>query len=391
MEIALADLQDGVRRASAEVVKVLRTEPDVQAVTPGGEWTVRETAVHLICGIRKYTILLEGRPSRFQTSFDLSAWNSALFLAMDEDHPSVLANLVEDAVRVFLEESERHDHDDTHSYQGLTMTTGGQLALSCWEYLLHGYDIETALGRPWTCPDPIADQTMLAMSAALRGLINTKAGTEVQACVAIESPSIRICYALRHDGAELLGGDSQVDCSISGTPSDLMLWLSGRADWNVARLSASGKVPELGPVMTEMLKRMIMPRSSLATDRRLKPARLGLGRMLVFEVIVKPDALDEFGALIREIVPEDEAAEPGSRILECFIDGQDAHFYERYQDSAAALTHPQRFGENYASRLFALCTPGRVSVYGEPSEEVKAVLAAFSPRYLEPVAGFAGR
>jgi hypothetical protein len=47
--------------------------------------------------------------SRFQTSFDFSAWNSALFLAMDEDHPSVLANLVEDAVRVFLEESERHD------------------------------------------------------------------------------------------------------------------------------------------------------------------------------------------------------------------------------------------------------------------------------------------
>jgi hypothetical protein len=98
MEIALADLQDGVRRASAEVVKVLRTEPDVQAVTPGGEWTVRETAVHLICERRTYTILLEGRPSRFQTSFDFSAWNSALFLAMDEDHPSVLANLVEDAI-----------------------------------------------------------------------------------------------------------------------------------------------------------------------------------------------------------------------------------------------------------------------------------------------------
>lgn len=110
---------------------MLRTEPDVQAVTPGGEWTVRETAVHLICGTQTYTILLEGQPSRFQTSFDFSAWNSALFLAMAEDHPSVLANLVEDAVRVFLEESERHDRYDTHSYQGLTMTTGGQLALSC--------------------------------------------------------------------------------------------------------------------------------------------------------------------------------------------------------------------------------------------------------------------
>jgi len=212
-----------------------------------------------------YTIFLEGRPSRFQTPYDFSTWNSALFLAMDEDHPSVLANLVEDAVRALLEESERNGRDDNHSYQGLTMTTGQLIALQCWEYLLHGYDIETALGRPWTCPDPLADQTMLAMSAALRGLINTKAGPELQARVAIESPSIRICYALRRDGAELLAGDSQVDCSINGTPSDLMLWLSGRVDWGDARLSASGKMPELGLVMTEMLKRMVMPRSSLET------------------------------------------------------------------------------------------------------------------------------
>jgi quinol monooxygenase YgiN len=109
----------------------------------------------------------------------------------------------------------------------------------------------------------------------------------------------------------------------------------------------------------------------------------------VFEVTVKPDALDEFSALVREVLAEDEAAEPGLRILECFIDGQDAHFYERYQDMAAALLHAQRFGENYASRLFALCTPGRLTVYGEPNDEVKAALAALSPRYLDPVACFA--
>jgi quinol monooxygenase YgiN len=109
----------------------------------------------------------------------------------------------------------------------------------------------------------------------------------------------------------------------------------------------------------------------------------------VFEVTVKPDALGKFSALIREAVADDQAAEPGSQILECFIDGQDAHFYERYQDMAAALTHLQRFGENYASRLFALSIPGRLSVYGEPSDEVKAALAAFSPRYLQPLAGFA--
>jgi quinol monooxygenase YgiN len=130
---------------------------------------------------------------------------------------------------------------------------------------------------------------------------------------------------------------------------------------------------------------------------RVKPTRRVLGRMLVMgteislvlEVTVKPDALDEFVALIREAVADDEAAEPGLLTLECFIDGQDVHFYERCQDSAAALTHNQRFVENYASHLITLCTAGRVTVYGEPSDELKAAPATASPRYLAPVAGFA--
>jgi hypothetical protein len=88
MEISMGELQDGVRRASAEVVKVLRTDPDVQALTPGGEWTVRETAVHLICETRMYTLVLKEQPSRFQTPADLSLWNAVAFLAMDEARPS---------------------------------------------------------------------------------------------------------------------------------------------------------------------------------------------------------------------------------------------------------------------------------------------------------------
>ena len=109
----------------------------------------------------------------------------------------------------------------------------------------------------------------------------------------------------------------------------------------------------------------------------------------VFEAAVKPDALDEYGALAREISADNQAAEPGQQIFEWFIDGQDIHIYERYQDSAAALVHVQRFGENFASRFLSLCGPTRMSVYGEPSDELKVALTGFSPRYLEPLAGYA--
>lgn len=109
----------------------------------------------------------------------------------------------------------------------------------------------------------------------------------------------------------------------------------------------------------------------------------------VFEAAVKPDAVDEYRALAREISADNQATEPGQRVFEWFIDGQDVHIYERYQDSAAATTHVQRFVENFAERFLSMCTPTRMSVYGEPSDELKAAIAGFSPRYLEPLAGHA--
>ena len=44
---------------------------------------------------------------------------------------------------------------------------------------------------------------------------------------------------------------------------------------------------------------------------------------------------------------------------------------------------------NFVKRFLALCTPTRMSVYGEPSDELKEAIAGFNPRYLSPVAGHA--
>jgi quinol monooxygenase YgiN len=109
----------------------------------------------------------------------------------------------------------------------------------------------------------------------------------------------------------------------------------------------------------------------------------------VFEAAIKPDDLDEYGALAREISADNQAAEPGQEIFEWFVDGQDVHIYERYQDSAAAVAHVQRFVANFGAQFMSLCTPTRMSVYGEPSDELKEAVAGFNPRYLGPLAGHA--
>ena len=109
----------------------------------------------------------------------------------------------------------------------------------------------------------------------------------------------------------------------------------------------------------------------------------------VFEAAIKPDNRDEYCALAREISADNHAAEPGQQIFEWLVDGQDVHIYERYQDSAAAVAHVQRFVANFGARFMSLCTPTRMSVYGEPSDDLKEAVAGFNQRYLGPLAGHA--
>jgi quinol monooxygenase YgiN len=107
----------------------------------------------------------------------------------------------------------------------------------------------------------------------------------------------------------------------------------------------------------------------------------------VFEAAVKPGAADDYAALAREITADNQAAEPGQLNFEWFFDGQDVHICERYTDSPAALLHVQRFVTNFAPRFLSMCTPTRMSVYGEPSEELRTALTDFQP----PLPGSRGR
>lgn len=110
----------------------------------------------------------------------------------------------------------------------------------------------------------------------------------------------------------------------------------------------------------------------------------------VLEVAVKAGALDGFKALMKEMV-ESTLDEAGTMSYEWFIsdDSKAVHVYERYSDSAATLIHLGHFGEKFAARFLGAVDPTGLTVYGRPSDEVKAGLAAFNPKYLAPFGGFA--
>ena len=109
----------------------------------------------------------------------------------------------------------------------------------------------------------------------------------------------------------------------------------------------------------------------------------------VIELAVNPGRFEDLKTLIAELL-EANRNEVGFLTCELAIsdDRQVCHIYERFQDSAAIMTHLQSFGANFATRFFEILKPTRFVIYGTPSVEVKDALAASNPVYMAPLGGF---
>ena len=93
----------------------------------------------------------------------------------------------------------------------------------------------------------------------------------------------------------------------------------------------------------------------------------------LFETTVRPDGLDDYRALAKEITAENEVSEPGRRSSNGFSTVTMCTFTNAIPMPMRAVAHVGRFVENFAGRFLDLCTPTRMSVYGDATDEVKAV------------------
>ena len=110
----------------------------------------------------------------------------------------------------------------------------------------------------------------------------------------------------------------------------------------------------------------------------------------VFELAINPGRFEDLKTLMAAMVEATQRNEAGALNYEWAIsdDRQVCHLYERYQDSAAAMTHLESFGANFAARFMEVVKPTRLVVYGTPSAQVKNALAGLSPVYMAPFGGF---
>jgi quinol monooxygenase YgiN len=110
----------------------------------------------------------------------------------------------------------------------------------------------------------------------------------------------------------------------------------------------------------------------------------------VLEVAVKPGQLDSFKDLMEEMVAG-TSGEPGTLNYEWYIsdDSGTIHLFEKYVDSEAMIAHVNGFMAKWAGRFMESVDPTRFTVYGDPSDAARELLAAFGGTYLAPWGGFA--
>lgn len=106
-------------------------------------------------------------------------------------------------------------------------------------------------------------------------------------------------------------------------------------------------------------------------------------------VTIKDGSLENFRSLMGEMV-ESTLNESGTLMYEWFLgeDGAACHIYERYVDSDAVMSHVGTFGADFADRFLTLAEITEMSVYGEPSEEVRTTLAGLGASFLGTLGGF---
>jgi len=112
--------------------------------------------------------------------------------------------------------------------------------------------------------------------------------------------------------------------------------------------------------------------------------------VLIIEGQVKPGALVDFTAQIKNLVDVTKTNEPDTLIYEYYLADDKTSFqiYERYRNSAATVLHLNSFIEKFSQDFQTVAETTSVKVYGSPDQDVKQILDGFGAIYIGQICGF---
>ena len=243
-----------LREVVPRLVTLVRSVPDAGAVAVG-TWTVGDVAAHLSHVFRVDTDAVAGRPvpEAIVTAAGMAEVNAKMLAEDGERDPAVLADRIGALAKEFDDVASRSRAGAVDWLQGVRLPPSAVVCHLLEECLIHGRDIASVTGRPWSMRRPHA---LLAVEGGVLPLI---AALPPTAFVNQEKAgSFRARFELRLRGGDRTvmvfdrgsltldtAGAGDIDAHIVADPSALMLVFIGRQ--GLWKPLLGGKVAAWGP------------------------------------------------------------------------------------------------------------------------------------------------
>jgi uncharacterized protein (TIGR03083 family) len=267
-DIDLCASQAALREVTNRTAALLRSIPDPGKQVPGLDWSVADTAAHLVSDLRLTEGVIAGDRRALEhvahaaagsPSERTTASNTRLLEEFSERDLGRLSDMLVDAVEGFLAASPRRSPEETFPNQsGIPMTVPTMTTVVLGEQLVHGLDIARAAGSPWRFSRAEALLVIAGVMALVPEYVDRERAAGVHVVYELRfrgGPRYRI--AIENGTATVTPPAGRPDCWIQADPVAFLLLGYGRVgQWSQVlrgRLVAGGRKPWLAPKFSQLL------------------------------------------------------------------------------------------------------------------------------------------
>jgi uncharacterized protein (TIGR03083 family) len=247
--VDLTAARAAIEVAARQAADVVRSLPDPGSRVPGLDWTVGQTAAHLVAAARFYPRYATGQVTPGAT-IDVAEGNLDRIAQVGDHGLGELADLLVAETQRLLEQTADLAPDHGVAFHGgATLDLAAQIGILLGEYLVHGLDLARSARRPWPIDPDQARLVIAGATALLPRYLDPDAarGVRVGYDVRIRGGP-RFGLRVTHGAATVESGPvGPVDCHISADPVAFLIVAYGRgSQWPPilrGKITAWGRKP----------------------------------------------------------------------------------------------------------------------------------------------------